>query len=706
MKQYDKKLSAVLHNCREFSAITQTIDASAKEAQYLKFTVNGDKEVTAADLKKEGYTVNFLTNKTGVVEASTGKVLAQAGTEFKYQVEISKEGTDKITSPEAATVKVEDASAVVTSLTKIVPVVDTEAKTSNTVAKGDEVKFKVYGTYKNDPTKEVEIKDYSKVTLTSSKATTLYIGSDKTATAISAGEVTVTAKVGELTTEQAITISDEAATLDKVTADKTEVTVAKSGEAANIKVSAVDTFGDAFTLADETGKKVEAAFTPAKDAEGKATTAAATAAVTYKDGVATVAVTGTAKGNGTLTLTVGEKEVKVDVTILEAGKVTEQKIAGKDTVDLVDAATFNYTLQGYDAQGLASGEAATLPTTEGAETSYKVKTSDKTVATAAIVDNKIVVTPKKAGEVTVTLEQYEGTLATPKETFTKTIKVEDARVALTEATLATELPKFSFAQKTADFAKVLKEIKLSDDTAKAEYVVEDNKVVIKDTNEDVENNVLGTVEFTTVGKAGAVTVAQNADTKAITLTSAEGTGTGAVVVKVTDANGKELAEGLLEADFTVAAKAGNAKSQSWVDFLGTGTNIVAASSKFATVTVDNTTVNISGSPEEVNVDGFWNGANDTTGAVQPDSTNDKGKFALITFTAAGAEDEELLLILPTKATATDKGWTTNDAGDYTKTRSVEFKDAEGKVVKTQSFTLVVSKEIVEAAPVPAPTPEA
>lgn len=88
----------------EIAAITQTI-AGDKDEVALKFQLNGEKEVTAADLIKEGYTVEFKFNKTAPT-GEAGKKAKEQGivntkvapfnTDFTYAVEVTDKDGNKI----------------------------------------------------------------------------------------------------------------------------------------------------------------------------------------------------------------------------------------------------------------------------------------------------------------------------------------------------------------------------------------------------------------------------------------------------------------------------------------------------------------------------------------------------------------------------------------------------------------------------------
>src|SRR5699024_10025705 len=340
----------------------------------------------------------------------------------------------------------------------------------------------------------------------------LYIYNDFTAKAIKSGEATVTVKVGDKEATQEITVvdSEDAPAIDSLSVDVESVNLVK-GNSETIQVTVKDQYGDALK-----GERV----TPSM--EENIAKLDKTSGVTDKNGIAEFTLTGDTEGTATLTLTVGEETIEIPVEVIEAGEVDHYNLKGEGQFDLADGATQNYTLQGYDENDLESGEAVELPTS--GDKYYEVESSDENVAEVAIEDNEVVVTGQKAGTVTVTLAKYEGTLATPSETFTKEIEIEDSRAKLTEATIAEKdaLPEFTSETLTADLSEIVTELTFLPDTTAYEFVQgDDNNTVINivDTKEEVENDVLGTVEISTVKSDGIdATIAPKEDRQDATIT--------------------------------------------------------------------------------------------------------------------------------------------------------------------------------------------
>ena len=495
----------------------QTVDNSTDKQQYLDFTINNNKEVTIEELKEAGYTIEFLTSKDVLNDDKDAQPnelsqekLVKAGNSFTYQVRISQDG-EEVALSDHVTVEVEDFSKALTEVTKVVPEVDGQEKRSNVVTEGEELSFNVYGHLKNNPDKEVDV-THLVDSVESSKLTVLYIYNDFTAKAIKSGEATVTVKVGDKEATQEITVvdSEDAPAIDSLSVDVESVNLVK-GNSETIQVTVKDQYGDALK-----GERV----TPSMDEN--IAKLDKTSGVTDKNGIAEFTLTGDTEGTATLTLTVGEETIEIPVEVIEAGEVDHYNLKGEGQFDLADGATQNYTLQGYDENDLESGEAVELPTS--GDKYYEVESSDENVAEVAIEDNEVVVTGQKAGTVTVTLAKYEGTLATPSETFTKEIEIEDSRAKLTEATIAEKdaLPEFTSETLTADLSEIVTELTFLPDTTAYEFVQgDDNNTVINivDTNEEVENDVLGTVEISTVKSDGIdATIAPKEDRQDATIT--------------------------------------------------------------------------------------------------------------------------------------------------------------------------------------------
>lgn len=532
----------------------QIVDNSSDEPQFLDFTINDGKELTIEELEEAGYDIEFLTSKDVLSNADDAQAneltkdkLAEAGDSFTYQVRITKDG-EEVALSEHVTVEVEDFSTALTDVTTIVPVVNGQEKGSYVVTEGDKLSFNVYGHLKNNPEKEVNV-THLVDSVESSKLTVLYPYEDKTAEALKSGEVTVTVKIGDKTATQQVTVVDEenAPTVDSLSADVESVQLV-SGDSETIKVIVRDQYGDLIVGEPVTSSLDEDVATLNKTSE------------TDSDGTAEFTLTGASEGTATLTLTAGEETVEIPVEVIEAGDVDYYALSGEEQFDLAESTTQGYTLEGYDEQALKTGDQINLPT-EG-NIYYEVESTDDSVAEAAIENNEVVVTGKQAGTVTVTLSKFEGTLATPTETYTKEITVEDSRAKLIDITFAEadKLPDFTSDSLTAELSEIVTELTFLPETTAYKFVQGEDDAVIKiiDTNDEVDNNLLGTIDVRTGSSEHVeVTIAPKEDDKQeaiITVDSIDETTAveTPLVLTVKDADGNEIDDIALSVNLEVA----------------------------------------------------------------------------------------------------------------------------------------------------------
>jgi hypothetical protein len=395
----------------------------------LEFAING--EVEAADveaLKEAGYAVSY--QGTISVEA-TGKVTVNNTNPFEYKVVVSKDGEVVAESPlKAVTVKDGDAAAkILTHKLKqgdrevysvVVGSSATLTASSYETLSGEEVKVPLTG-----------------VAFKSSNINVLIVNAGGTITPLREGTANVTiSKAGVADYVVAVTVKEGARTLDQLTG-LTNVSLSSSEsvkESKTLSVKTLDQYGD------EIGGTLNV------------TSSDATIATV---GIVDRTITVTAVKEGTVTLTVKNSDNTktlgtATVTVTKAGAISSYNLElpadASTTLDLKDinedeaVKTLALDFVARDANGLL---VKNLISEIG--TTYKLvgPTGDDAVATAVVLDGKLVITPQKSGTATFVINQ--GTIkraevtVTVKDTRPATVTVDGSMTNLTAAVDGAEI---------------------------------------------------------------------------------------------------------------------------------------------------------------------------------------------------------------------------------------------------------------------------
>jgi len=526
------------------SAINSTV-YKAEVEQVLAIQVNGNQSVTVEELEAAGYTVSFSANKAvfaggaASTTSTTGKLISDLGsiTEFNYSVTVTK-GEDSFTSATTGKGTVVDASAI-KSIDELELQKNDVAQKSTTVTLGDSG-YKVVAT-KGTNIKGDEVKPVTGVTYKSSNNTVALVGADGTITPVSVGTTTITVTKGTASKTITLTVAEATRTITTVKADVTSVDIVENATK-TVKVTAFDQFGDVFALTDEV------TATPSK------TDIATAGVVSYSEGAATFVVTGKAKGSTTVAIKAGEKTISIPVTVGE-NKVSSHKLelvtlanqSDDKTIDVAKDKDNKVTLA-YNAYNAANQLVGAATISEynandiGEGFTYEIieKTSTGTTATdivdASLEENKITLTAKKAGTVTVNI--YDGAL----KVATQTITVNDSTPTVTGATFIKDA-KVTTTEETA----VLKVSGLTFTSTASEVKFADGKITNLDGSVtygtyDLVSNIEGTTAVVTESGELALKVTQ---TK-----GAEVSGT--VSVRIKDNAGKTVAVAPIEVSIAKA----------------------------------------------------------------------------------------------------------------------------------------------------------
>ena len=413
-----------LTNITSVSALTTSVNLTGGK---LELAVNGATVATdVAKLTEAGYTVEFKASDavfTGGSTSATGelKTLA-AGTTFKYQVIVSKDGT-KVAESALQQVTVQNQAGVVTEISAINLVVTQNnadiAITSGKLATGDVAKVVVMGKTADMSATDKAVDITAKVTLSSSKPGVLTVSNDgKISLKGMVGDVVITAKSGDISNTLSVNAGNEARKIDatKTTISPTSLTLATSASK-TIEVIAKDQYGDAMAL-QANDIKTEVA--------NNADTAEIAAAVSVsakgdKEGKHTFTLTAHASNVGTGTVVVKQNTTKlgeIALTVQKAGEAVSYQLETADEKYELDAKTPATTLDleliGYDKDGLKTGKIDVQD-----NTTYTFESSDKKVAT---VDVNGKVTPVAVGTATITIYKTADAFKTPVATREITVK--------------------------------------------------------------------------------------------------------------------------------------------------------------------------------------------------------------------------------------------------------------------------------------------
>lgn len=427
------------------SAITTTMDVTGGQ---LKFAINGETEAAdVAALEEAGYSVDFVVSGAATADSATGVVssITPGSKTFRYQVKVTDAAGEAVAESELVTVTVKDYSTTVTELNNVTLSVGGNKVTVNTVSKTDTgIKVDAFGKLKaTTGTEDVNLSNNAGVTFTTSKNAIATVDTNGNVTLTGAvGEVTITAKAGNLT--KSVTF--------KVVADVRDVDTTKSAVSAT-------------AIKDAEGAAVEFTVT-LKDQYGEVITGGASSIAFVKEDVVSSTVTedtdnkGTYKVKATLdkkTTTAqdvdvtyaGTKLSTIKVTVVEPGDVASYALSAESTkLDLFDDEKSSTTLNvvGKDANGYTVLTVSQEDLTDA--TKYSVKPTDKTIV--AFEDGVLV--GKKVGTTTVKVYSLDGDIE--DSIGEVTIEVINSKPTLATATIA-PIAKQTDVTKTIALADVV-----------------------------------------------------------------------------------------------------------------------------------------------------------------------------------------------------------------------------------------------------------
>ncbi|PIC70907.1 hypothetical protein CSV77_06270 [Sporosarcina sp. P16b] len=380
-----------------------TTQVKAGEAgQKLAFNVDG-KSVDMKKLTDAGYTVAFQSTKPDLFsELATGTLKELSTTDaFSYKVIVTDKDGKAIES-ELVDVKVVDFDATYADITEV------EVTQAGTVVNSGKISLED-GEANVKVTKAVTLNGVPETnpaaTYTSSNPSVATVSTDGTVTPISAGEVTIVAKVGDVTKNIKLTVGVGKRMATSATLSSTESKLIKDSPQ-EITVTVKDQYGDLFN-GDLT---VES-----KDAD------VATAAVGKSEkGIAIVTVKALKAGSTTVQVKSGDTVLgTIAVSGSEDNEVATRKLetitATDDlTIDAIDGSqdgTVKLAWNKYNIQGFLI-EKDLIPVNQ-----YTVTSSDNSIATVA-KDDKGVITVQAVKAGTTEVQIKEGHIVRAKATIT------------------------------------------------------------------------------------------------------------------------------------------------------------------------------------------------------------------------------------------------------------------------------------------------
>lgn len=522
----------------EIAAINQTVD----KAGILTFQINNNGEDITADKLPEGYTANFKAsagvfgeNKT---ESTDGKVSAEAGTKFQFEVEIKDKEGKVVAKSERVTATVQDFAQTVVSIDKVTTTLG-ENDSKQEIKDGklglnETVQLKVEGKVKGNK----DLQDFTNgvdpvAVVTIDKPAVL--GFDKetgTLTAKAKGTATVTITVGDQTEKVTYTVGD-VRKADKVVLSKNSVSLA-TGQEEKLTATVTDQYGLGYTGA--------MTVTNAPDVNVIATdgnTMTADAKEAGKYNITLTAADAAAKGDvvvaqedakvGIATIAVEVKAAKDEIKEYKLVATTDTKFDLK-TEEGKEAKTV--TLKGYDEQGLEV-PAAKQPQLNG--TAYKLVSKNENVAT---VENNTVTldTDAKAGD-KVVIEAVKVTGALEDTVATLEFTVVDSSPTIDDITITSATSVQT--ELAVDFTKLATVTASSPEgEVKVAYVATPKKSdTMNDNEEPVTANTLDIVEVNKDGSKGSKALGTVKFDPKVTVTVDEKTGK---VVFANDTAGKTI----------------------------------------------------------------------------------------------------------------------------------------------------------------------
>lgn len=480
-------------------AINQTVD----KAGTLTFQINNNgKDITAADLP-EGYTANFKASAevfgTNKAESTDGKVSAQAGDKFQFEVEIKDQEGKVVAKSERVTATVQDFAKTVVSIDQVTTTLGENALKQEIkdgkLGLNDAVKLEVKGKVKG--AKEAQVfeteGDAPVAVVTVDKPAVLSF--DKTTgtlTAKAKGTATVTITVGDQTEKVTYTVGD-VRKADKVVLSKDSVSLA-TDQVEQLTATVTDQYGLGYT----------GAMTVTNAPEVKVITEGTMTADEKEAGkynITLKAADAAAKGDVVVAQsdsTVGLAKIAVEVKAAK-DEIKDYKLVAEDTkFDLKTdegKAPKTVTLKGYDEQGL---EAAKQPSLDG--TTYKLVSKNEEVATVTSNSQVTLAKGAKPGD-KVVIEAVKVTGALEDTVATLEFTVVDSTPTIDDITITSATSVQT--ELAVDFTKLATVTASSPEgEVKVAYTVaDDNNNKLNIVEADKEGNALegakalGTVEF-------------------------------------------------------------------------------------------------------------------------------------------------------------------------------------------------------------------
>ncbi|ARF18143.1 S-layer homology domain-containing protein [Sporosarcina ureae] len=403
-----------------------TTQVKAGEAgQKLMFNIDGK----PADMKKltdAGYTVAYQSTKPSVFsDQTTGTLTSLAvGNNFSYQVVITDKDGKKVES-ELVDVKVVDFGATFADITEV------EITQAGTMVGSGRISLED-GQTDVKVTKAVTLSGVTKTnpnaTYTSSNPSVATVTSDGKVTPISTGEVTIVAKVGDVTKNIKLTVGVGKRMATSATLSSTESKLLKDSEQ-DITVTVKDQYNDLFN-----GQLT---------AESKDPEVATATVGTSENGVTTVKVKALKAGSTTVQIKSGETVLgTITVSGSEDNVVATRKLetitATDDlTIDAIEGSqdgTVKLAWNQYNSQGFLIAKDL-IPMDD-----YTVTSSDSSIATVS-KDGNGVITVKAVKAGTTNVEIKEGNILRATATITvddstptiSSVVFEDTKAITTES---------------------------------------------------------------------------------------------------------------------------------------------------------------------------------------------------------------------------------------------------------------------------------